>query len=175
MTEWIKNYSMVFVFMTALGAMSAKKEYRKYIQFFIELVLALVLAQPLLNLFGKSDEFFDRIAYDSFWQEIDSIRADKEKVEFLNEERCREYYEKIIETDIAAMAEEDGYTAANTQVKLNEAYELEEVTVEVAKQKEHAIIIGSIEETPEDGEALALKRKIAEYYQIDESRISIRD
>lgn len=173
--EWVKNYSMVFLLMTVLCSMTAKKEYRQYIQFFVEMILVIALVTPLLSLLGKNDDFFEKIAYDSFWQGLDSIRMDQEKVEFLNGEHYVEYYENTIESDISMMVEDAGYTATDVKVQMNESYELEAVSLEVAKQEENRIIVGTVDFLPEDGEITRLKEKIASYYQIDVSMISIED
>ena len=46
--EWVKSYSLVFLFMTVLTTAVAKKEYQKYIQIFVEIILVLTLLDPLL-------------------------------------------------------------------------------------------------------------------------------
>lgn len=173
--EWVKNYSMVFLLMTVLCSMTAKKEYRQYIQFFVEMILVIALVSPLLSLLGKSDDFFEKIAYDSFWQGLDSIRMDQEKVEFLNGEHYVEYYENTMEKDISTMAEDAGYVVTDVEVQMNEKYELESVSLEVAKQEENRIIVGTVDFLPEDEEITQLKEKIASYYQMNPSMISIED
>lgn len=172
---WVKNYSMIFLLMTVLSSMAAKKEYRQYIQFFVEMVLVIALVSPFLSLLGKSDNFFEKISYDSFWQELDSIRMDQEKVEFLNGDHYVEYYEKTIENDITSMAEDAGYVVTEADVVMNEDYDIQKISLEVAKQEENRIIVGTVDLMPEDEGILKLKEKIAEYYQIDVSLISIKD
>ena len=98
--EWVKNYSMVVLLMTVLTSVAAKKEYKKYIQLFVEIILVITLVNPLFQAAGKSEDLFEKISYDSFWQGLEGIRLDQEKVDFLNEEYYIDYYEKAIEEDV---------------------------------------------------------------------------
>ncbi len=173
--EWVKSYSLVFLLMTVLTSVAAKKEYRKYIQLFVEIILVITLVNPLLNVSGKSEDLFEKISYDSFWQNLESIKKDKDKMDFLNEDYYISYYENAIEADAALIAEDAGYVVTDASVKLNENYEVEEMELSVAKKRMETIIIGSVDSQPENAEITALKEKIAEYYQIDADRISIRD
>ena len=63
--DWVKDYSMVFLLMTVLTSVAAKKEYRRYIQLFVEIILVITLMDPLLQAFGKSGDLFEKISYDS--------------------------------------------------------------------------------------------------------------
>ena len=74
--DWVKDYSMVFLLMTVLTSVAAKKEYRRYIQLFVEIILVITLMDPLLQAFGKSGDLFEKISYDSFWQGLNGIRMD---------------------------------------------------------------------------------------------------
>ncbi|MCI8490650.1 MAG: stage III sporulation protein AF [Lachnospiraceae bacterium] len=173
--EWVKNYSMVFLLLTVLTSAAAKKEYRKYIQLFVEIVLVITLVNPLLMAAGKSGDLFEKISYDSFWQGLEGIRMDQEKIDFLNDDYYVSYYEHAIEEDIRLLAEHSGYVVTEVEVLLNEAYGAKSIEIEVAKQKDDTIIVGTIESQPEDEELAALKEKIAAYYQIDPEQISIED
>lgn len=173
--EWVKNYSMVFLLMTVLTSAAAKKEYRKYIQLFVEIVLVITLINPLLNVTGKSEDLFEKISYDSFFQSLEGIKKDKEKLDFLNEDYYISYYENAIEEDVKLLAKDTGYVITDASVTLNEDYEVEAMELSAAKERAETIIIGTVDSQPENLELAALKKKIAEYYRIDADRISIRD
>ena len=49
---WVKNYSMVVLLLTVLASAAAKKEYRRYIQLFVEIVWVITLVNPLLSALG---------------------------------------------------------------------------------------------------------------------------
>ena len=64
---------------------TAKKEYRRYIQLFVEIIWVITLVNPLLAVLGKNGDLFEKISYDSFWQGLESIKMDREKLDFLDE------------------------------------------------------------------------------------------
>ena len=76
--DWVKNYSMVVLFMTVLTSVASKKEYKKYIQIFVEISLVIALINPIFQAAGKSEDLFEKISYDSFWQGLAGIRGDSD-------------------------------------------------------------------------------------------------
>ena len=173
--DWVKDYSMVFLLMTVLTSVAAKKEYRRYIQLFVEIILVITLMDPLLQAFGKSGDLFEKISYDSFWQGINGIRMDREKMDFLEEDYYIGYYERAIEADAGLLAESFGYTVIEASVTLNEAYEVESMALAVAKSDTRQVIVGTVGRKPEKPEITALREKLAAYYKIPAERISITD
>ncbi len=172
---WVKNYSMVFLLMTVLTSVAAKKEYRKYIQLFVEIILVITLAGPLLGALGKSNDLFEKISYDSFWQGLEGMKLDQEKIDFIQEEAYLSYYEKAIAADVKLMAEEAGYAALAVSVTLSDAFEVEALELEVARRDTEKVIVGTVGEKPESGEITALREKIAAHYQVDAQTVSIVD
>lgn len=163
---WVKNYSMVVLLLTVLTSAAAKKEYRKYIQLFVEIVWVITLVNPLLTVFGKGGDLFEKISYDSFWQGLESIKMDREKLDFLGEEYYLDYYEKAIGADVKLLAQNSGYEVVKTAVSLDEGYGVEELEITVKEKS------GTKEGS---GGIIALKDKIATYYQIGADRIIIRN
>ena len=161
---WIKNYSMVVLLLTALTSAAAKKEYRKYIQLFVEIIWVITLVNPLLSMLGKSGDLFEKISYDSFWQGLESIRLDREKLDFGDEEYYLDYYEKAIEADVKLLAQNSGYEVSRITVSLDEEFAVEELRLTAA----------GANPTDASGEGiLALRDKIAAYYQIGADKIII--
>lgn len=173
-TEWMKNYSMVFLLLAVLTSVAARQEYRKYIQIFVEIVLVITLISPLLGATGKSQELFDKISYDSFWQGLEGIRMDQEKTDFLDEEYYIDRYEEAIAADVKLLAKNSGYVVTDARVDLNESFEVEKMELVVAKENAE-IIIGTMEEDPEDEKIRALREKISAYYQIEGDKIAIKN
>ena len=125
--EWVKSYSLVFLFMTVLTTAVAKKEYQKYIQIFVEIILVLTLLDPLLELTGRSEDLFEKISYDSFFQGLEEMKKDQAKMDFMDKEAYISYYEKALKEDVALLAESMGYVVTDASVSLNEAYEVEKI------------------------------------------------
>lgn len=171
--SWVKNYSMVFLFFTVLSSLSAKKEYRRYLQLFVEFVLVITLLMPVLKALGSETDFFDKIAFDTFWQELDSIKAEREKLDFLGDEVYIERYEQVIEADVSAMAKDAGYGVLSVKVELGEEFEIRRIELELAKDQDYTVIQGSLTEEPEEQEITKLREKIAQFYQVDMENIRI--
>lgn len=53
--EWIENIAFYMVIMVAVMQMIPGNAYKKYIKFFAGLILILMLAGPILNIFGMSN------------------------------------------------------------------------------------------------------------------------
>ena len=170
---WVKNYSMVVLLLTVLTSAAAKKEYRKYIQLFVEIIWVITLMNPLLAAFGKNGDLFEKISYDSFWQGLESIRMDREKLDFLDEGYYVEYYEKAIEADVKLLAENSGYEVIQTTVSLDEDFSVEEMEIRLKKKKRETVLAGEDRKQEEREEILALRDKIASYYQIGADKISL--
>lgn len=171
--SWVKNYSMVFLFFTVLSSLSAKKEYRRYLQLFVEFVLVITLLMPVLKALGSETDFFDKIAFDTFWQELDSIKAEREKLDFLGDEVYIERYEQVIEADVSAMAKDAGYGVLRVKVELGEEFEIQRIELNLAKDQDYTVIQGSLTEEPEEQEITKLREKIAQFYQVDMENIRI--
>lgn len=173
--EWVQNYSMVFLLMTVITSVTAKKEYRKYIRLFVEIILVITLVNPLLSAAGKSEDLFEKISFDSFWQNLEGLQMDREKMDFLKEDYYIAYYENAIEEDVKLLADHSGYGVMDVTVSLNDAFQVETMELKVAKRDVETVVVGTIEEQPESKEIAELKKKIAAYYQMDTDRISILD
>lgn len=173
--DWIRNYSMVVLLLTALTQTAAKKEYRRYIQLFVEIIWVITLVNPLLSLLGKSGDLFEHISYDSFWQGLEGIKMDREKLDFPEEEYYLKYYERAIEADVKLLAENSGYEVLGTEVSLDEEYGVEQMELKVKRQWVERVVIGEEEERGEREEILALRDKIAAYYQIGADKVWITE
>lgn len=55
--EWIQNIAFFLVMITAVIQMIPDNSYRKYIRFFIGLLLIVMLAEPVLKAFGMQQTF----------------------------------------------------------------------------------------------------------------------
>lgn len=100
---------------------------------------------------------------------------DREKLDFLDEGYYVKYYERAIEADVKLLAENSGYEVIQTTVSLDEEYGVEEMEIQLKKQKVETVVIGEDTKREERGELLALRDKIASYYQIGADKISIRE
>lgn len=66
--EWIQNLACYMILITAVIQILPNNSYRKYIRFFCGLILVIVLASPVLELFGAGADL-ERIYRDARYDE----------------------------------------------------------------------------------------------------------
>lgn len=177
--DWMKGIVLLFFILSALLYFVPRNVYKKYIRFFMEMVLILAILLPILKLFYQSNSFEKMVHYDEFWQELNNIQMDVEHMEYMQNAYYVEEYEKSIAEDIKNLVEEYGYETLDVDVVMNESYEIEEIELQVTEASEgESIIIGSIEigsdaEEPTDENYIKMKQEIMDFYQIKEENLQI--
>lgn len=188
--EWMKGIVILFVVLSALMYLVPKEQYKKYIQFFMEMVLVIAVISPISKVIYASEDFEEKIHYSQFWQEMENVQMDVEKMDFIQNDYHRAEYETAIEEDIRLMAEGKEYEIDQIDATLSEKYELESVIIVVKTTKEGNEESGwEVEDisvnTIGGGESLAekaileqglseLKKEIGSFYQLEEEQIVIR-
>ena len=79
--EWIGNIAFYMIMVTAVLHLLPNSDYQKYIRFFTGLVLVILLATPILKIFGMEKDLanlYDSSAYQEQMKKIE------ESSEFLN-------------------------------------------------------------------------------------------
>ena len=158
--EWMRGIVLLFFLLTALLYFIPRDVYKKYIRFFMEMVLVLAILLPVMKLFYGEDPFRKMVHYDEFWQELSNLKTDMEHMEYLQNEYYAEQYEQEIGADIKSMADEYGYETKEVQVSLDADYAIGQITLRV-KPKEEAKALADFKE------ALFL------FYRTDESHVEI--
>lgn len=188
--EWMKGIVILFVVLSALMYLVPKAQYKKYIQFFTEMVIVIAVISPISKVIYASEDFEEKIRYSQFWQEMENVQMDVEKMDFIQNDYHKAEYEKAIEEDIRLMADGKEYEIDQIDAVLSEKYELESVTMVVKRAKEEDEESGwEVEDISVDtiggGESLAgkaileqglseLKKEIGSFYQLAEEQIVIR-
>lgn len=76
--EWIKNIAFYLVILVAIMQMIPKNSYQKYIRFFAGMILILMLAGPILRIFGMTE--LQSSAYQNALQEIEEATGYMERI-----------------------------------------------------------------------------------------------
>ena len=76
--DWIENIAFYLVILVAVMEMIPQNSYQKYIRFFAGMILILMLAGPIVKLFGMTD--FQSIEYQSVLQEIEEASGYMENI-----------------------------------------------------------------------------------------------
>jgi stage III sporulation protein AF len=75
--DWIENIAFYLVVLVAVMQMIPQNSYQKYIRFFAGMILILMLAGPIIKMFGMTD--FQSIEYQSTLQEIEDATGYMER------------------------------------------------------------------------------------------------
>ena len=72
--EWMKGIVILFVVLTALLWLVPKEQYKKYIRFFMELLIVLAVIRPVTGLIDFDGTFDEKIQNSQFMQEMENLR-----------------------------------------------------------------------------------------------------
>lgn len=92
--EWIKNIAYFTILATTVIQILPDSDYRRYVRFFLGLILVILLAAPVMRLFKEGEgmgEIFDSRAYQEQMQSIENAAS------FLDDVREEEYLDPITE------------------------------------------------------------------------------
>ncbi len=76
--QWIENIAFYLVIVVAIMQMIPGESYKKYIRFFVGMILILMLTGPILNIFGMTD--FQNAEYQKELEEIENATKYMEEI-----------------------------------------------------------------------------------------------
>lgn len=177
----MKSYLAFFLLLMLLLNLVPRDTYKKYIRFFMGLMLALTFLYPVLSILFDQEDFFEKIQYEEFLEELDEMSQNAEKIEFSQESKYIEQYKQMIEADVKIMAENNGFSVTSVKIDLTKAYEIASIDLGVTGDASHQIIIGKIlvggeeEQTAEEQKICEdLKDELMQNYQLGEEQIRIQ-
>lgn len=129
LVDWVRSVLILYFLMMIMLYFTAGDSYKKFIRFFMGLVLALTLLTPLLRLFGKEEALFQGIAYESFRQDMEQAQIDFGHLEETESAVYRSHYERALEEQFLADAKERLLQIKDISVSLNEDYEFVRVRI----------------------------------------------
>ena len=127
--DWIRSILILYFLMMIVLYFTAGESYKKFIRFFMGLVLALTLLRPVLTLFGKEEALWEGITYESFRQSMEEAQFDFGRMEDAENEVYRRQYERALEEQFLEDAKEKLLDIEDITVSLNGDYELEQVII----------------------------------------------
>lgn len=71
--QWIENIAFYLIIFTVAMQMIPNNSYKKYIQFFTGLILIIMLAGPILKIFGAEQDFRDFYKSAEYQQKVKEI------------------------------------------------------------------------------------------------------
>ena len=156
--DWIRSILILYFLMMIVLYFAAGESYKKFIRFFMGMVLALTVLRPVLAVFGKEEALQEKITYEAFRQSMEEARFDFGQMEEAENEVYRRQYERGLEEQFLADAKEKLLDIERITVSLDSNYELEQVTIREG-------LYG-------DGEAL--KSYLIEVYGLKEGQVLVQ-
>lgn len=173
---WVKNLVFFYILMTAVLHVLPKNSYQKYVRFFGGLLLVVLLLTPVLEFLYQPGYLLDKISYESFWQEMNTVQLDMEGMETAQKQVYIQEYENAIAGDIAQMVQEEELVVYKVSVLISEDYQLKNISLSVGLKEEGGIYVEKMvlqDNSREYPEVLKLKEKIMDFYEVDDSQIQI--
>lgn len=127
--NWMKGIVILFILTNVLLYMVQGKIYEKYIVFFMRLLIIIAVISPITTIAYSEEEFLDNIDYIQFWQDLERIRKDSERIGYVNQEYCREEYEQLVEEDVQRFLKKEEYQSSYVTVQLTDAYVIEMIQI----------------------------------------------
>lgn len=156
--DWIRSVLILYFLMMIVLYFAAGERYKKFIRFFMGLVLALTLLRPLIQVLGKEETLRESITYEAFRQDLKETQFDVSHLEETEQEIYRSHYERVLVEQFLSEAKERLLEIRDISVAVNEACELEQVTIQ--------------EELYGDGETL--KKYLMEVYGLEEGQVYVQ-
>lgn len=158
LVDWIRCVLILYFLMMIILYFAAGESYKKFIRFFMGLVLALTLMRPAMALLGKEEMLREGIAYESFRQHMEEMQLDFGRMEDAEHEVYQRQYEQALSAQFLTEANEQLLDIEDITVSLSSDYELEQVMIREG-------IYG-------DGEVF--KRYLVEVYDLKEGQVLVQ-
>lgn len=167
MYEWLQEIAVFFILMTAVLNILPEAKYRRYVQFFLGLVMLAVLSRPILalgNLNGILEVTLEKLTLE---EEVRGMEDSRIRVEGIQKEVLFEAYEEEISRQIVQFLEGMGVVPVEAEVVVGQeegeaAVERIAVTIRKENGEENA------------AQERELKKELAEVYQLSEAHIIVK-
>ena len=130
MTNWIRSILILYFLMMIILYLAAGESYKKFIRFFMGLVLTLTLLRPILSLFGKEELLQDKISYEAFVQGMEEAQMDFGSMEEKENDLYKRQYERALEAQFLEEADEQLLDIGQIRVSLDKDFELQSVAIQ---------------------------------------------
>lgn len=172
----VKSYTVFFLLIMVLLHLVPKEGYRKYIQFFMEMLLVFVFLSPVVAFLFDSDEFLELVEDEMIQEQMEELEKDTHRIEFLQQDYYVEQCKKMIEREVEQITQEFGYEIIDNQIFFDAEDKLEKITLRIQKQ-ENDITIRKIqigrEEKVVEQDCEELREILQTYYQLEEDSVSV--
>ncbi len=180
--EWVRSLVFYLILMTMLLNLLPDKKYEKYLRLFTGMVFILLVFGPFADLTGLKERLagsFEKLTYQN---DVKLLQKELEAAQGERLHRLLQSYQKAVENDLALMAEGSSVECVSTEAILD----MEPGSERFGSLKEVRLLVkpeGGTGEPGTDGqkekrilanrEIVRLKKRIGEYYGLEEGKITI--
>ncbi|MFQ9395411.1 MAG: stage III sporulation protein AF [Lachnospiraceae bacterium] len=138
MSKFWPGYGVSSVFCAFSGVSSAdtKESYRKYLKFFGNLILVLLLLQPAASLLGQAESLEQFLKFQTLSNEYSELRMHMEGMEELKNTLVEKTFRREIERQIREVPENLGYSVLSLSVSYGETGEPEAIDLVLLSSKD---------------------------------------
>ena len=170
---WMKNLAYFFIFMTAVLNCLPDNRYRKYVRFFLGMLLIIILCKPLTE-FLKLDQILETsVSRGLLDVEVEGME-DRMKLEGQQEQYLIQGYEAEVADQVRRFLLERGVTPVETSVTLRaEDMSVERIHLTVAFDLEEILYQSEVEDRRKELESRIeeIKKELSEVYQMEVEHI----
>ncbi len=171
-----KSYAVFYLIVVILIQLVPKKNYRKYISFFLGMLLVFSFLSPVLSILFDADEFLTSVEYEAVQEQLAQLQKDTDRIEFLQEDYYEKQSVKLVELELEQMALVYGLETVETETSLGGDGRIDGITMIVRKEREgieiETVRIGEAEKK-ETEECSSLRQNICDYYQMEKEAVRI--
>ena len=169
--QWIQNLTFFFIFLSAVMNFLPKGEEKKYVRFFMGMLLLLIVIKPLLQLGNMETVMKQKVLAGSIEETFEEIMRESVQQDITGMDYIKNACEIEMKEQIKQLMQEYGYEMKTCSITFFEgdALELESIRLKVKKTENQ-------DQTAENAKADAekfLKNRIEEVYKIPGGNINI--
>ncbi len=162
--EWVRNLAFYFIFLSAVMNFLPNGEEKKYIRFFMGILLILLVMKPVMGLAGLDELLENHVLAKSVSQDYEELLRESARQEIVGAKYVKEACASELKAQVTALAEGLGCQVRDCQVEFfdGEEIELKEIRLELTA-------------SGEDGKDMVemVKNQLEEVYNIPEGNINI--
>ena len=133
---WIRSILCFLCFFQVFLKLTPKESYRKYLKFFGNLILVLLLLRPAASLLGQAESLEQFLKFQTLSNEYSELRMHMEGMEELKNTLVEETFRREIERQIREVPENLGYSVLSLSVSYGETGEPEAIDLVLLSSKD---------------------------------------
>ena len=133
---WIRSILCFLCFFQVFLRLTPKESYRKYLKFFGNLILVLLLLRPAASLLGQAESLEQFLKFQTLSNEYSELRMHMEGMEELKNTLVEKTFRREIERQIREVPENLGYSVLSLSVSYGETGEPEAIDLVLLSSKD---------------------------------------